>query len=219
MRFVVDQFAEGFQTNATNPPAAADLPLHYLVKSLAKLLETARREFDSDREAAKASLVTASSILQSEIERSSGANGSRPGALAGWQITRVRAFIEENLHSNIDARDLSAVAQRSSAHFSRSFKQAFGEPPHTYVIKRRLERACHLMVTTSESLGEIALSVGLSDQAHLCKLFQRAYHQSPSTWRRHRKIRGSISKAGIGEEFSIFVRSNDPANTHVTIDI
>src|SRR5580692_743952 len=87
---------------------------------------------DSDREAAKASLVAASSILKSEIERSSGANGSRPGALAGWQIARVRAFIEENLHRNIDTMDLSAVAQRSPAHFSRSFKKAIGEPPHAY---------------------------------------------------------------------------------------
>jgi AraC-like DNA-binding protein len=200
MKFVVDQFAESLQTNATNPPAAAGLPLHHLAKSLAKLLETARRELDGDREAAKASLVTASSILHSEIERISGANGARPGALAGWQIARVRAFIEENLHSNIEARDLSAIAQRSRAHFSRSFKQAFGEPPHAYVIKRRLERACHLMVTTSESLSEIALSVGFSDQAHLCRLFKRAFGQSPSIWRRHHGIQASISRAGIGEE-------------------
>jgi AraC family transcriptional regulator len=81
MEFVVDQFTESLQTSATNPPAAAGVPLHYLAKGLAKLLETARRELDSDREAARASLVTASSILQSKIDRSSGANGSRPGAL------------------------------------------------------------------------------------------------------------------------------------------
>jgi AraC family transcriptional regulator len=190
MSVALDQFAKSFQTDATNSRAAAGLPLHYLAKSLAKLLETAQRDLDSDREAAKASLVTASSILRSEIERSSGANGARPGALAGWQIARVRAFIEENLHSNIETRDLSAVVQRSPAHFSRSFKQAFGEPPHAYVIERRLERACYLMVTTSESLSEIALSVGLSDQAHLCRLFRRAFGQSPSTWRREHKIPG-----------------------------
>jgi AraC family transcriptional regulator len=188
MRLAVDQFAESLQTHALNLPAAPGLPLHYLAKSLAKLLETARRELDSDREAAKASLVAASSILQSEIERNSGANGCRPGALAGWQIARVRAFIEENLHGNIGVRGLSAVAQRSPAHFSRSFKQAFGEPPHAYVVKRRLERACHLMVTTSESLSEIALSVGFSDQAHLCRLFRRAFGQSPATWRRQRLL-------------------------------
>ena len=188
MRAVVDQFAKSLRTNATTPSAAAARPVYFLVKSLAKLLETARRELDSDREAAKASLVTASSILQSEIERHSGANGSRPGALAGWQQARVRGFIEENLHSNIGVRALSAVAQRSPAHFSRSFKQAFGEPPHAYLIKRRLERACHLMVTTSETLSEIALSVGFADQAHLCRLFRRAYGQSPATWRRQRLL-------------------------------
>jgi AraC family transcriptional regulator len=187
MRVAVDQLGESLQTNATNPPAAAGLPLHYLARSLAKLLETARRELDSDREAAKASLVAASSILQSEIERSQGANGPRPGALADWQIVRVRAFIEKNLQSNIDAGDLSAVAERSRAHFARSFKRAFGEPPHAYVIKRRLERACHLMVTTSEPLSQIALSVGFSDQAHLCKLFKQAFGQSPSSWRRERE--------------------------------
>jgi AraC family transcriptional regulator len=215
MRLVVDQIAEGLQTNAANLPAATELPVHFLAKSLAQILETARGELDNDREAAKASLVTASSILQLEIERTSGINGSRPGALAGWQIARVRAFLEENLHSNIDARDLSAVAQRSPAHFARSFKRSFGEPPHAYVTKRRLEKACHLMVTTSESLSEIALSVGFSDQAHLCNRFRRAFGQCPSIWRRHHKIRSSISRADTGEECSIIVRSDDPANTHV----
>jgi len=218
LKLVVDQFAESLETNATSPPARAELPLNYLAKSLARLLATARRELDGDREAAKASLITASSILQSEIERSSGANGSRPGALAGWQIARVRAFIEENLHSNIDAVALSAVAERSRAHFSRSFKQAFGEPPHAYVIKRRLERACHLMVATSESLSEIALSVGFSDQSHLCKLFRRAFGQSPSIWRRDHKTRASISRTGIGEECSTTDRPDDPANTHATTE-
>jgi AraC family transcriptional regulator len=105
MRFVVDQFAESLQTNATNPPAAAGTPVHFLVKSLAKLLETARRELDSDREAAKASLVTASSILQSEIERSSGANGSARGGLAAWQIVRVRTYIDSNLHRTIHIQE------------------------------------------------------------------------------------------------------------------
>lgn len=191
MRLDVDQFAGTVESNATNSPSATDLPFHYLASSLAKLLETARRELDSDREAAKASLVTASSILQSEIDRHSLGYDSRPRALAGWQIARVRTFIEKNLHRNIDVRDLSALAQRSRTHFSRSFKQAFGEPPHAYVIKRRLERACHFMVTTSESLSEIALRVGFSDHSHLCKHFRRAFGQSPSIWRRELRVPGS----------------------------
>src|SRR5271163_2790486 len=113
MRVVVDQFAESFQTSATNPTAAAgfletarrkldsdreaadvlptDLPLGYLASSLAQLLEVARHELEHDRVAAKASLATASTILQYEIERHSGAKRFRAGGLTGWQIARVRA--------------------------------------------------------------------------------------------------------------------------------
>jgi AraC family transcriptional regulator len=147
-------------------PSPTDLQQFvYLANNVVELLETAKGELERDGEAAKASLATASSILQSEIERCSRAKGARPGALAAWQIARVRAFIDENLHRTIHARDLSAVAQRSTAHFSRSFKQAFGEPPHAYVVRRRLERARHLMITSSASLSEIALSVGFSASA------------------------------------------------------
>jgi AraC family transcriptional regulator len=195
MRFVVDQFAESLQTNATNPLAAAGMPVHFLAKSLAKLLETARRELDSDREAAKASLVAASSILQSEIERSSGANGSARGGLAAWQIVRVRAYIDSNLHRTIHVQDLSAVARRSPAHFSRKFKLAVGESPHAYVVGRRLERACYLMMTSTEPLSEIALSAGFSDQAHLCRLFRQAFGQSPASWRRERGVSPGMAVA------------------------
>ena len=156
----------------------------YLANNLVELLEKADRELERDHEAAKALLATASSILRSEIERRWRAKGARPGALAAWQIARVHAFIDENLHRTIRTKDLSAVAQRSTAHFSRSFKQALGESPHAYVVRRRLERACHLMIASSASLSEIALSVGFSDQAHLCRHFRQAFGQSPSSWRR-----------------------------------
>ena len=159
-----------------------------LANSLVQLLETAKQDLERDRQAAKASLAKASSILQSEIDRRSGANGSATGGLAGWQIARVRAFIDKNLHSTIHTKDLSAVARRSAAHFARSFKQSFGESPHAYVMRRRLEKACHLMMTSSESLSQIALSVGFSDQSHLCKRFKQALGQSPSNWRREREL-------------------------------
>jgi AraC family transcriptional regulator len=164
-----------------------------LANSLVQLLETAKQDLERDRQAAKASLAKASSILQLEIDRRSGANGSRTGGLAGWQIARVRAFIDKNLHGTIHTKDLSAVARRSAAHFARAFKHSFGEPPHAYVMRRRLEKTCHLMMTSSESLSQIALSVGFSDQSHLCKRFKQALGQSPSNWRREREIFDSPS--------------------------
>ena len=164
-----------------------DLEFGPLANSLVLLLEAAKSELEHDQEAARTSLAAASSMLQLEIERRSGAKDSRTGGLAGWQIARVRSFIDRNLHRTIHASDLSEVARRSTAHFSRSFKQAFGEPPHAYIVRRRLEEACHLMLTSPASLSEIALSVGFSDQAHLSKLFRHAFGQSPANWRRERE--------------------------------
>ena len=116
---------EGLQTTASDSSVAADHQFRLVANGLARLVETARRELERDREAAKASLATASHILQAEIERCSGANGATRGGLAAWQILRVRAYIDGNLHRTIHIRDLSAVACRSPAHFCRKFKSTF----------------------------------------------------------------------------------------------
>ena len=191
---------EGLQTAVTESSFADDQQFHLVANSVAKLVETARRELERDRELAKTSLITASCILYAEIERCSGANGCPRGGLVAWQIARVRAYIDRNLHRAIHIRDLSAVARRSKAHFSRKFKLAVGESPHAFVVRRRLERASHLMMTSAASLSEIALSVGFSDQAHLCRLFRQAFGQSPASWRREHGLSGEVTfRTGIDE--------------------
>src|SRR5258706_10773063 len=96
-------------------PSPTDLQQFvYLANNVVELLETAKRELERDREAAKSSLATASSVLQSEIERRSRAKGIRPGALAAWQITRVRAFIDENLHRTIHEPQRRSAAKQST---------------------------------------------------------------------------------------------------------
>jgi AraC-like DNA-binding protein len=181
---------ERSQDTALDTSVPSEPQFDCLANNLVQLIETAKQDLERDREAAKASLAKASSILQSEIERRSGANGSGTGGLAGWQIARVRAFIDKNLNGAIDTKDLGAVARRSAGHFARSFKHTFGESPHAYVMRRRLEKACHLMITSSESLSQIALSVGFSDQSHMSKRFKRAIGESPSKWWREREIVG-----------------------------
>ena len=178
----------GLQTTAPESSFAADQQFHLVANSLVELLETARRELERDRDLAKASLISASRILHKEIERYSVTSCCPTGGLVAWQIARVQAYIDSNLDRTLHIRNLSAVACRSPAHFCRKFKIAFGKSPHAYVVRRRLERACHLMMTSAASLSEIALSVGLSDQAHLCRLFRRAFGQSPARWRRERGI-------------------------------
>jgi AraC family transcriptional regulator len=186
LRFDMEQF----ENTALDSSTPNEPQFDCLANSLVQLLETAKQGLERDREGAKALLAKASSILQLEIDRRSGANGSGTGGLAGWQIARVRDFIDKNLNHTIHTEDLSAVARRSAAHFARSFKQTFGEAPHAYVMRRRLEKACHLMMTSPEPLSQIALIVGFSDQSHLCKRFKQAFGESPSSWRREREIVG-----------------------------
>jgi AraC-like DNA-binding protein len=176
---------EDSQSTARDSSLAC-LGFGHLANSLVQLLETAIRELERDREVAKASLAAASTLLQAEVDRYSSAIGSARHGLAPWQILRVRAFVDGNLHRTIHTRDLSAVAQRSPAYFSRKFKLAVGESPHAYVVRRRLERACNLMVVSAASLSEIALSVGFSDQSHPSRHFRAAFGQSPASWRRER---------------------------------
>jgi AraC-like DNA-binding protein len=102
-------------------------------------------------------------------------------------VHRLRAFIDGHLDETIHITDLAGVARRSAAYFCRAFKRTFGESPHDYVVRRRLHRARHLMLTTDLALSEISLSCGFTDQAHLCRLFRQAHGQSPAVWRRERR--------------------------------
>jgi transcriptional regulator GlxA family with amidase domain len=98
----------------------------------------------------------------------------------------VSTYIETHLESAISAADLAELADRSVYHFCRAFRESFSEPPHTYVMRRRIERAQGLMLQTNLSLAQIALDCGLADQAHLNKSFRRFVGQSPGAWRRAR---------------------------------
>lgn len=108
------------------------------------------------------------------------------GGLAPWQIRRVMTHIEANLDATIRIKDLAALIERSSCHFSRVFRKSFNESPHGYVMRRRVERAQGLMLATDASLVRIAADCGLADQAHFNKVFRRFVGESPGAWRRAR---------------------------------
>ena len=91
------------------------------------------------------------------------------------------------LDEAIRVEDLSELVRLSAYNFSRAFKLSIGEAPHTYLVRRRLDRARHLMLTSDTALSEVALACGFYDQAHLSKLFRRCTGQSPAAWRRERR--------------------------------
>jgi AraC family transcriptional regulator len=167
--------------------------LRVVVTELFKAISNALQD---ERESAKECIQRASTVLQTDPTfRIFGSevqflNDARPkpirGGLAPWQIRRVTTHIEANLDATIRINDLATLMRLSSFHFCRAFRNSFGDSPHGYVMRRRVERAQGLMLTTNASLVQIAAECGLADQAHLYKLFRRFVGESPGAWRRAR---------------------------------
>jgi AraC-like DNA-binding protein len=111
------------------------------------------------------------------------------GGLAAWQVKVVLDYIKANLAQPLAVADIASVAGLSPSYFHRAFKRSLGLTVHLYLLRRRVEMAQRLMVSTSESLSRIALSCGMSDQSHLTRWFKRVLGETPSTWRRtHRGV-------------------------------
>ncbi|PTR33576.1 AraC family transcriptional regulator [Luteibacter sp. OK325] len=156
--------------------------------TVARLLEQALTAVETDLATTRACVARVAALLDREethAETAATAARRRVGAgLAPWQARRVASHVEENLGFAITIDHLATIAGLSSSYFCRAFKDSFGDPPHAYIMRRRVERAQTLMLQTREPLSQIALACGLSDQAHLCNLFRRLVGQSPSHWRR-----------------------------------
>jgi transcriptional regulator GlxA family with amidase domain len=71
----------------------------------------------------------------------------------------------------------------STSHFSRSFRNSLGLPPHGYVMHRRLLRAQEMLVQTDLAMAQIALTTGFSDQSHFCRRFHEFSGLSPRAFR------------------------------------
>jgi AraC family transcriptional regulator len=175
-------------------PRSDDAPT--LARAVLSILEHAKHELEWDLRAAEAHIHEASSLLQVEIDRR--VRGTAPavacGGLAGWQVRRLKAYVDRHLGTTICVKDLSDLVHLSATYFCRTFKKSFGETVHAYVIGRRLDYAGHLMLASDTPLCEIALACGFSDQAHLSKLFRRRMGDSPGKWRRERRASATVSQ-------------------------
>jgi AraC family transcriptional regulator len=149
------------------------------------LLEAALGQLRHRAHPAQGALLQATSLLRQQIEPLGASEASRAtGHMLAWQARKVRDYIESHITGPVLVADLCALIQRSEAHFSRSFKITFGESPHAFLVRRRVEYAAQYMLTTDASLSDIALRCGFTDQAHLCKHFRQATGQTPAAWRR-----------------------------------
>jgi AraC family transcriptional regulator len=113
----------------------------------------------------------------------------RDGALPREPLRAVVEYIEEHLDGCPTLAEMAAVVGLNHYHFARQFKAATGLPPYQYVIARRVERAKQLLQAgTDQSLAEIALSAGFSDQSQLSHHFKRVVGVTPGRFRTPARI-------------------------------
>ena len=83
----------------------------------------------------------------------------------------------------LDTARLAAVAHVSEAHFIRTFRATFGETPHRYLQRRRVERAMFLLRQTDRSVTDICFEVGFSSLGSFSRTFSEIVGKPPSGYR------------------------------------
>jgi AraC-like DNA-binding protein len=84
----------------------------------------------------------------------------------------------------LDVPSLARVAHVSPSHFSRQFRATFGETPHRYLQRRRVERAMELLRETDEPVTGICFAVGFNSLGTFSRTFRAVVGESPSAYRR-----------------------------------
>ena len=107
-----------------------------------------------------------------------------------WQIEdlnrrllRARDAMDRAYAEPLEVRAVAAVAHLSEAHFSRSFRAAFGETPHRYLQRRRVERSMFLLRETERSVTDVCFDVGFSSLGTFSRTFREIIGETPSAYR------------------------------------
>ena len=99
-------------------------------------------------------------------------------------LLRARDLADARYAEPLGVDDLAAAAGLSRAHFSREFRRTFGETPHRYLQRRRVERAMFLLRETDRSVTDICLAVGFGSLGTFSRTFREIVGRSPRAYRR-----------------------------------
>jgi AraC-like DNA-binding protein len=99
------------------------------------------------------------------------------------RLLRARDAMDRAYAEPLDVRAVAAVAHISPAHFSRRFRDVFGETPHRYLQRRRVERAMFLLRETDRSITDICFDVAFTSLGTFSRTFREIVGETPSTYR------------------------------------
>jgi transcriptional regulator GlxA family with amidase domain len=99
------------------------------------------------------------------------------------RMLRARDAMDRAYAQPLNVPGLARIANVSEAHFIRTFRATFGETPHRYLQRRRVERAMFLLRATDRSVTDICLDVGFNSLGTFSRSFQAIVGEPPTTYR------------------------------------
>lgn len=99
------------------------------------------------------------------------------------RLLRARDAMDRAYAEPLNVRAVAAVAHISEAHFIRSFRSVFGETPHRYLQRRRVERSMFLLRDTDRSVTDICFDVGFTSRGTFSRTFREIVGEAPSVYR------------------------------------
>jgi AraC-like DNA-binding protein len=99
------------------------------------------------------------------------------------RLLRARDAMDRAYAEPLDVRAVAAVAHVSPAHFIRSFRAVFGETPHRYLQRRRVERSMFLLRETDRSVTDVCFDVGFTSLGTFSRTFHNIVGETPSGYR------------------------------------
>ena len=99
------------------------------------------------------------------------------------RLLRARDAMDRTYAEPLDVPGLARIARVSEAHFIRTFRETFGETPHRYLQRRRVERAMDLLRETDRAVSEICLDVGFNSLGTFSRTFRDVVGEPPTTYR------------------------------------
>jgi transcriptional regulator GlxA family with amidase domain len=100
------------------------------------------------------------------------------------RLLRARDAMDRTYAQPLDIPTLARIAHVSEAHFIRTFRQTFGETPHRYLQRRRVERAMFLLRATDDPVTRICFDVGFASLGTFSRTFSAIVGVAPSEYRR-----------------------------------
>ena len=99
------------------------------------------------------------------------------------RLLRARDAMDRAYAQPLDVAAVAAVAHLSEAHFIRTFRAVFGETPHRYLQRRRVERSMFLLRETDRDIIDICFDVGFTSRGTFSRTFREIVGESPSDYR------------------------------------